>query len=307
MRLLEAHGLRPDTDLGQHFLLDENLADLAVREAGVGPEDVAYEVGAGLGVLTAALAREARAVHAVEIDRRLEPALAEVVARSRNVQVHWGDAMRLPVEGLDPPPTVMVANLPYAIATPAVIESLWRLPHVSRWCVMVQREVADRWLAEPGGRLYGAPSVLLRLAAEPTFRRAVGREVFVPRPRVELLAGRAAPHRARAVAGGAVAGACGLRLAAQDARQLPGRRGRRQGRRRRGPGAPRRCRPPRARSSSHRPRSRPWRRRSPGRADPGGAGQGQPPAPGRAAPGGRLPPAAVADGRPRRARATRSP
>ena len=185
MRLLEAHGLRPDTDLGQHFLLDENLADLAVREAGVGPEDVAYEVGAGLGVLTAALAREARAVHAVEIDRRLEPALAEVVARARNVQVHWGDAMRLPVEELDPPPTVMVANLPYAIATPVVLESLWRLPDVSRWCVMVQREVADRWLAEPGGRLYGAPSVLLLLAAEPTFRRAVGREVFTPRPRVD--------------------------------------------------------------------------------------------------------------------------
>jgi 16S rRNA (adenine1518-N6/adenine1519-N6)-dimethyltransferase len=185
MRLLEAHGLRPDTDLGQHFLLDENLADLAVREAGVGPEDVAYEVGAGLGVLTAALAREARAVHAVEIDRRLEPALAEVVARSRNVQVHWADAMRLPLEELDPAPTVMVANLPYAIATPAVLESLWRLPRVSRWCVMVQREVADRWLAEPGGRLYGAPSVLLQLAAEPTFRRAVGREVFAPRPRVD--------------------------------------------------------------------------------------------------------------------------
>ena len=99
-----------------------------MREAAVGPGDVALEIGAGLGVLTAALARAARAVHAVEIDRRLEPALAEVVAGSRNVIVHWGDAMRMPLEELDPPPTAFVSNLPYAIATPAVVESLWRLP-----------------------------------------------------------------------------------------------------------------------------------------------------------------------------------
>jgi 16S rRNA (adenine1518-N6/adenine1519-N6)-dimethyltransferase len=185
MRLLAAYGLRPDTDLGQHFLLDENLADLAVREAAVGPEDVALEIGAGLGVLTAALARAAAVVHAVEIDRRLEPALDEVVAGSRNVLVHWADAMRMPLEGLDPPPTVMVANLPYDIATPAVVESLWRLPQVERWCVMAQREVVVRWLASPGSRLYGGPSVLVQLTAEPTFRRAVKPEVFAPRPRVD--------------------------------------------------------------------------------------------------------------------------
>ena len=80
MRLLAAHGLRPDTELGQHFLLDENLVDLAVRQAAVGPGDVVLEVGAGLGVLTAALARAARTVHAVEIDRRLEAALADAIA-----------------------------------------------------------------------------------------------------------------------------------------------------------------------------------------------------------------------------------
>jgi 16S rRNA (adenine1518-N6/adenine1519-N6)-dimethyltransferase len=185
MRLLAAHGLRPDTDLGQHFLLDENLADLAVRRAEVGPDDVALEIGAGLGVLTIALARAARAVHAVEVDRRLEPALAEVVARSRNVIVHWADAMRMPLETLEPAPTAMVSNLPYAIATPALVESLWRLPAVERWCLMAQREVVDRWLAAPGSRLYGAPSVLVQLAAAPTFRRAVGREAFAPRPRVD--------------------------------------------------------------------------------------------------------------------------
>jgi 16S rRNA (adenine1518-N6/adenine1519-N6)-dimethyltransferase len=185
MRLLGEHGLRPDTDLGQHFLLDENLVDLALREAAVGPHDVAIEVGAGLGVLTAALARTARAVHAVEVDRRLEPALAGVLAGSANVAVHWADAMRMPLEDLDPPPTVMVSNLPYAIATPFMVESLWRLPRVDRWCVMAQREVVVRWLAEPRARLYGAPSVLIQLTTAPTFRRPVGREVFTPRPRVD--------------------------------------------------------------------------------------------------------------------------
>ena len=185
MRLLAEHGLRPDTDLGQHFLLDENLVDLAVREAGVGPADVVLEVGAGLGVLTVALARAARHVHAVELDRRLEPALTAALAAAPPVSLVWGDAMRIDWGALAPAPTALVANLPYSIATPLMIESLWRLPSLERWCVMVQREVADRWLAPPGGRLYGGPSVLLQLGLEPTFRRSVGREVFTPRPRVD--------------------------------------------------------------------------------------------------------------------------
>jgi 16S rRNA (adenine1518-N6/adenine1519-N6)-dimethyltransferase len=185
MRLLAAHGLRPDTDLGQHFLLDENLVDLAVREARLGPADVVLEVGAGLGVLTVALARAAGHVHAVEVDRRLRPALEEALAGHANVTVHWADAMRLSLEELDPSPTRLVANLPYQIATPLLLETLWRLPTLSGWVVMVQREVADRWLASPGSRLYGIPSVLLQLAAEATARRPVGREVFAPRPRVD--------------------------------------------------------------------------------------------------------------------------
>ncbi len=185
MRLLAEHGLRPDTDLGQHFLLDENLVDLAVRQAEVGPEDVVLEVGAGLGVLTAALARAARTVHAIEMDRRLEAALRDAIAGAGDVRVHWGDAMKLDLGALDPAPTALVANLPYSIATPLVVESLWTLPSVERWCVMAQREVVDRWLAGPGSRLYGAPSVLIQLATEATFRRAVGREVFAPRPRVD--------------------------------------------------------------------------------------------------------------------------
>lgn len=184
-RLIQAHGLRPDRDLGQNFLLDENLADLAVREGGVGADDVVLEVGPGVGTLTVAIARAARHVHAIEIDRRLGPALAEVLAGLANVTVQWGDAMRLDLGSLDPRPTRMVANLPYSIATPLVLESLWSLPELRAWAVMVQREVADRWAAPVGSALYGAPAVLLGLAATQRFMRAVPPTVFMPRPRVE--------------------------------------------------------------------------------------------------------------------------
>ncbi len=184
-RLLQAHGVRPDTDLGQHFLLDENLVDLAVRQGRVGPDDVVLEIGPGIGTLTIALARAARTVHAVEIDRRLEPVLAEVLAGIGNVHLQWADALRLDLEALDPAPTRMVANLPYSIATPIVLESTWRLPQIQVWAVMVQREVADRWAAPVGSSAYGGPSVLLQLACRSFFLRPVGTEVFMPRPRVQ--------------------------------------------------------------------------------------------------------------------------
>ena len=119
MRQLARHGLRPDTSLGQHFLLDENLVDVSVREAEIGPDDTVLEIGPGVGVLTVALARKARTVHAVEVDRRLEPALTDVLADAEGVHLIWADAVRLDVESLDPPPTRLVANLPYSIATPA--------------------------------------------------------------------------------------------------------------------------------------------------------------------------------------------
>lgn len=184
-RLMERHGIRPDTDLGQHFLLDENLADLAVRMAEVGPDDVVLEVGAGLGTLTAALARTARAVHALEVDPRMEAPLAEATGGLDGVQVHWGDCMKADLEALHPPPTAVVSNLPYHVATPVLVETICRLPHVRRWALMTQREVADRWLAAPGSRMYGGPSVIVQLSCEPTGRRSVGREVFSPRPRVD--------------------------------------------------------------------------------------------------------------------------
>jgi 16S rRNA (adenine1518-N6/adenine1519-N6)-dimethyltransferase len=184
-RLMERHGIRPDTDLGQHFLLDENLVDLAMRMAEVGPDDVVLEVGAGLGTLTAALGRTARAVHALEVDPRMRDPLAESTAGLPGVHIHWGDCMKVDLGALDPPPTKVVSNLPYHVATPVLIETICRLPGVTDWALMTQREVADRWLAPPGTRLYGGPSVVVQLACRSTGRRTVGREVFSPRPRVD--------------------------------------------------------------------------------------------------------------------------
>jgi 16S rRNA (adenine1518-N6/adenine1519-N6)-dimethyltransferase len=103
----------------------------------------------------------------------------------RNVSVHWGDAMRLDLAALAPVATVFVANLPYHVAAPLVLDSIGGLPAIERWCVLVQREIAERLVAGPGDALYGGPSVLSALALMPTGRHNVSRSVFVPVPNVD--------------------------------------------------------------------------------------------------------------------------
>ena len=142
------------------------------------------EVGAGEGVLTERLAAVAAHLHSVEIDRRLEPALAAVAALP-NVELHWGDAMKIDLAALVPPPTAMVANLPYSVATPLLLRTIAELPSLGRWTVMVQREIAERLRAAPGNRTYGSPSVLVQLACEVELVRKVDPAVFKPRPRVD--------------------------------------------------------------------------------------------------------------------------
>ena len=168
-------------EFGQHFLVDENVLGVIGRLAELRPNDVVLEVGPGLGVLTRYLAMRVAHVHAVELDRSLEPHLREI----ERTTLHWQDALALDAAALEPPPTKLVSNLPYNIATPLVVESLDRAPTVEAWCVMVQREVADRFFAQPGTKAYGGVSVLVQLVAERTGFHAVSREVFRPRPNVE--------------------------------------------------------------------------------------------------------------------------
>ncbi len=111
--------------------------------------------------------------------------LRERIAGRENVELHWGDALTLDLAGLAPNATKLVANLPYNVATPIVVESLTRLPGISSWCVMVQREVADRFFAQPRTKQYGAVSVLIQLCAVRTGRHAVSRTVFRPPPNVD--------------------------------------------------------------------------------------------------------------------------
>jgi 16S rRNA (adenine1518-N6/adenine1519-N6)-dimethyltransferase len=175
----------PKKELGQHFLADENILGVIGRLAGLAADDVVLEIGPGLGVLTAYLADRVSLVHAVELDRTLEGPLKERLAGRDNVRLHFGDALRLDLAALEPPPAKLVANLPYNVATPVIVESLDGLPSVESWCVMVQREVADRFFAAPRTKAYGAVSVLVQLAAERTGFHPVSREVFRPRPNVD--------------------------------------------------------------------------------------------------------------------------
>jgi 16S rRNA (adenine1518-N6/adenine1519-N6)-dimethyltransferase len=177
--------VKPNRALGQHFLVDENILGVIGQLAGLGASDVVLEVGAGLGVLTRYLAQRVRLVHAVELDRSLEPYLRERLGGLENVHLEFGDALALPLAKFAPEPGKLVANLPYSIATPLVVESLDGLPSVESWCVMLQREVADRFVARPGTRSYGSVSVLVQLTADRGRLHAVARSCFRPQPRVE--------------------------------------------------------------------------------------------------------------------------
>jgi 16S rRNA (adenine1518-N6/adenine1519-N6)-dimethyltransferase len=172
-------------ELGQHFLVDENILGVIGRLADLQEEDVVLEIGPGLGVLTTYLAARVRQVYAVELDTSLGPRLTERLAGRPNVQLRFGDALRLDLAEAAPGSTKLVANLPYNIATPLIVESLDRLPDLELWCVMVQREVADRLFAEPSTKAYGAVSVLVQLVTERSGFHPVSRTVFRPRPNVD--------------------------------------------------------------------------------------------------------------------------
>ena len=170
---------------GQHFLADPNILGVIGRLAELETDDIVLEIGPGLGVLTTFLADRVALVHAVEVDRELEPHLAGAIGDRENVRLVFGDALRLDLAALAPAPRKLVANLPYNIATPLIAESLSGLPAVDRWCVMLQREVADRFFASPRTKAYGSVSVLIQLATERTGFHAVARTVFRPQPNVD--------------------------------------------------------------------------------------------------------------------------
>jgi 16S rRNA (adenine1518-N6/adenine1519-N6)-dimethyltransferase len=193
--LLARHGVRPSRALGQNFLTDENTARRIVRLAELQPGERVVEVGPGIGSLTVALADAGVHVCAIELDRHLVPILQEVVA-GRDVEVVHDDAMRVDWPArLGADPWVMVANLPYNVATPLVIGVLESAPMVERILVMVQREVGERMAASAGDAAYGAVSVKVAYYATATVVGTVSPNVFVPKPKVESALVRLVRHR----------------------------------------------------------------------------------------------------------------
>jgi 16S rRNA (adenine1518-N6/adenine1519-N6)-dimethyltransferase len=185
LRRLRAFGVRPNRELGQNFLIDDNILRVIGAAAELEPGDVVLEVGGGLGVLSEFLAPEVSHLHVVEVDRSLEPPLREALGPFGNATLHLADAVRMDFAELEPSPTKVVANLPYGVATTVLLKSVAELPEATLWVAMVQREVADRLAASPGGKSYGATSVLAQLACEVSFLRKVPRSVFQPEPNVD--------------------------------------------------------------------------------------------------------------------------
>jgi 16S rRNA (adenine1518-N6/adenine1519-N6)-dimethyltransferase len=183
---LARHGIRPNRELGQNFLVDDNILEVIGRAAELDPADVVVEIGGGLGVLSSFLAQRVRYLHVIETDKKLEPALRDALAEHEaNTNLVTGDVMRTRLSGLDPLPGKVVANLPYGVATPAILKTIDELPETTFWCVMVQREIADRLAARPGTKAYGIPSVLVQLACEVEVVRPISRNVFRPVPNVD--------------------------------------------------------------------------------------------------------------------------
>jgi 16S rRNA (adenine1518-N6/adenine1519-N6)-dimethyltransferase len=183
--LLAAHDLRPSKALGQHYLADPNTARKVARLGGAGPSETVLEVGPGLGSLTLALREAGARVVAVEADRRLLPALAEVLGDDPGVRVEVADALRVDLAALAPEATRMVANLPYSIAASLVLKVLAEAPAIAHQVIMVQREVGERLAAVPGSAAYGAPSAKLAAQASARVLAPVSRRVFVPEPHVD--------------------------------------------------------------------------------------------------------------------------
>ncbi|HLT97744.1 MAG TPA: 16S rRNA (adenine(1518)-N(6)/adenine(1519)-N(6))-dimethyltransferase RsmA [Acidimicrobiia bacterium] len=182
--LLEKYDLRPRKEFGQHFLADRNLIDKIVATAEVGGEDKVVEVGAGTGALTVALADTGARVIAYEVDERMRPVLEEVLAGT-TVDLRYEDALEVDLQSvLADDGWKLVANLPYNVGTPLVMDVLLRVPAITSLTIMLQKEVADRLVAAPGSSDYGLPSVVVAFTARVVERFTVPPQVFVPPPQV---------------------------------------------------------------------------------------------------------------------------
>ncbi len=185
---LREYSFFPKKRLGQHFLIDRNILNKVIRTAEVGKEDVVIEVGPGLGEMTEALARLAKRVIAVEIDAQLVEILKKKLADWPNVEVVQSDILRVDFKSIlkkEEHPVKVVANLPYQITTPLLFRFIEAREVFSTFTLMLQREVAQRMAASPGGKEYGRLSVLLQMFLDLSVRFFIPPTAFFPHPKVE--------------------------------------------------------------------------------------------------------------------------
>ncbi len=196
--------IRPVKRFGQHFLVSRRALDQIVAAADLGAADTVLEVGAGLGTLSRALASSAGHVTAVEIDRRLLPVLTETLGAYPAVRIVGGDILALPPGDLfwgpRDAPRKVVANLPYNVATPALIRLLDPALRVARIIVTVQREVAERITAQPGTAAYGRLSIAVQFRGGAAVAGRIPRGAFLPAPEVDSAIVRILPSPEPAVA-----------------------------------------------------------------------------------------------------------
>lgn len=186
LHILRAFGLHTSKRLGQNFLVDETVVDRIVAAAGVAPGDAVLEIGPGIGTLTQGLLEAGAKVVAVELDRRLVEVLADTLAGYDAVRVVHGDILKTDISReMATAPFKVVANLPYYITTPILMGILEQRLPVSVLVTMVQKEVAERMVAAPGGKDYGALSVAVQYYTAPEIAFLVPPQAFIPAPAVE--------------------------------------------------------------------------------------------------------------------------
>ena len=184
--ILKTFNLRADKRLGQNFLVDEQIVKQIIAAAELSAEDTVLEVGPGIGTLTQALAETGAQVVAVELDRRLLPVLAKTLAGYDNIEIINEDILQLDIRKAVPQENFkVVANLPYYITTPIIFNLLEQKLPMERLVAMVQKVVAERMVAKPGGKDYGALSVAIQYYTEPAIAFVVPPASFVPPPSVD--------------------------------------------------------------------------------------------------------------------------
>ncbi|HWI54254.1 MAG TPA: 16S rRNA (adenine(1518)-N(6)/adenine(1519)-N(6))-dimethyltransferase RsmA [Desulfobacteria bacterium] len=194
--IIDKYKFRFQKSLGQNFLIDGNIINKIIDGAGISSQDTVLEIGAGIGTLTRALAEKAGKVIVIELDRKLEPVLEETLAGLNNIDIYWGNALKVNWDelvrektggeyGLGGKPYKIAANLPYYITTPLMMHALESHYNVSRMVIMIQKEVAERLTAVPGTKDYGALTVAVNFYSRPGLVTYVPKTVFIPQPEVE--------------------------------------------------------------------------------------------------------------------------